>query len=120
MVLAMLRQRNSPVPVGMSKTQILQDMSIYVAEIQRGTIVNRGDPIYVLLSKATETIQKLLDSFHSGAVDVNSGGGYTGEDGAEDWAAILGQDLWDFETGFWQSLANHPFLSTFDPEIAGL
>lgn len=118
MVIAMLRQRNTPMPAGMSRTRVLQDMSLYVAEIQRGTIVNKGDPIYVLLSKATETIQRLLDSFYCGSPDINLGERYEGQGELEDWTTMLGQDLWDFEAGFWQNLANHPSLGAFDPNLA--
>ncbi|KAJ5348388.1 uncharacterized protein N7506_001641 [Penicillium brevicompactum] len=93
MVIAMLGQRNTPMPAGMSRTRVLQDMSLYVAEIQRGTIVNTGDPIYVLLSKATETIQRLLDSFYCGSPDINLGERYEGQGEVEDWTTMLGQDL---------------------------
>lgn len=85
-----------------------------MAEVQIGTIVKPGDPNYALLSKATATIQRFLDSFHSDIVPVTEPGH---EDGNDDWAALLSQDLWDFEAGFWQSLAVHPSLLAVDTSL---
>ncbi|KAJ5087375.1 hypothetical protein N7456_010991 [Penicillium angulare] len=120
MVIAIINKRNTPMPVGMSKAKVLQDMSLYVAEIQRGGIVLKEDPIYVLLSRATETVQKLLDSFYSGNNQVESEPDYANEIESTDWATVLGQDLWEFETEFWQNLANHPSLGTIDENPTGL
>lgn len=86
-----------------------------------GTMVRLGDPEYVLLSKATQTIQRFLDSFNSDTVPV-AGSEVHGhhEEGSDDWAALLSQDLWDFEAGFWQSLADHPALLAVDPPLPGV
>jgi hypothetical protein len=93
------------------RTRTLQDLSVFVAEVQIGTIVRPGDPNYALLSKATRTIQRFLDSTHSDPVPVESVGQ------GDEWAALLSQDLWDFEAGFWQSLADHPSLLAIEPEL---
>ncbi|KAK1145368.1 hypothetical protein N8T08_004243 [Aspergillus melleus] len=112
-LLAMLKQQSTPLPLGKSRTRILQDLSIFVAEIQIGAIVREADPIYGLITKATQTIQRFLESFYSEplhpAPDMAAD-----EQRVDDWASVLGQDLWDFETGFWQSLADHPSLVAFD------
>ncbi|KAH8423082.1 fungal specific transcription factor domain-containing protein [Aspergillus melleus] len=55
-LLAMLKQQSTPLPLGKSRTRILQDLSIFVAEIQIGAIVREADPIYGLITKATQTI----------------------------------------------------------------
>lgn len=93
---------------------MLRDLSVFVAEVQIGTIVKTGDPNYALLSKATQTIQRFLDSFSSDAGQPHEAGS---DDANEDWAALLSQDLWDFEAGFWQSLADHPSLLVLDPPL---
>lgn len=107
MLLAMLKQHMPRA----HRTRTLQDLSVFVAEVQIGTIVRPGDPNYALLSKATRTIQRFLDSTHSDPVPVESVGQ------GDEWAALLSQDLWDFEAGFWQSLADHPSLLAIEPEL---
>jgi hypothetical protein len=74
---------------------------VFVAEIVVGTIIRPGDPNYALLFKATQTIQRFLDSVHS-EVTLHRGN--------EDWAAFLSQDSWDFEFAFWENLADHHSL----------
>lgn len=83
-----------------------------------------GDPNYALLDKATSTIQRFLDSFHFDAVqpqlEAVLGHDYAQsghDDGIDDWAALLSQDLWDCDAGFWQCLADHPSLLALDPPL---
>lgn len=114
-LLALLKQHSHSLP-GISQTKSLRDLSVFVAEVQIGTLVKVGDPNYALLSKATHTIQRFLDSFTSDASHPQ----YSGTDDTnEDWAALLSQDLWDFEAGFWQNLADHPSLLVLDPPLPG-
>ncbi|CAI7677319.1 hypothetical protein N7533_006715 [Penicillium manginii] len=114
-LLALLKQQ-SHATQSISRTKILRDLSVFVAEVQIGTIVRSGDPNYALLSRATQTIQRFLDSFHSdSAPPPPPEAGH--DDGNEDWAALLSQDLWDYEAGFWQSLADHPSLLAIDPPL---
>lgn len=97
----------------------MQDLSIFVAEIQIGAIVREGDPIYGLIIKATQTIQRFLETFYSEPLHPVPETSLTDDHQADDWASILGQDLWDFEAGFWQSLADHPSLIAFDSALTG-
>jgi len=90
---------------------------VFVAEVQIGTIVRPGDPNYALLSKATSTIQRFLDSFQSDVGQPSPEAGH--EEGSDDWA-LLSQDLWDFEAGFWQSLADHPSLLALDSPLSSV
>lgn len=83
--------------------------------MQIGTIVRPGDPNYALLSKATQTIQRFLESFHSDAVQGLQEPSH--DEAGDDWAALLRQDLWDSEAGFWQSLADHPSLLAVDSPL---
>lgn len=107
MLLAMLKQHMPRV----HRARALQDLSVFVAEVQIGTIVRAGDPNYALLSKATSTIQRFLDTTHSDARAESTGQ-------VNEWASLLSQDLWDFEAGFWQSLADHPsLLAAIEPSL---
>lgn len=111
MLLAMLKQHMPRA----HRTRSLQDLSVFVAEVQIGTIVKAGDPNYPLLSKATRTIQRFLDSTHSDPAQPLPE--MTEVEGNDEWAALLSQDLWDFEAGFWQSLADHPSLMAIEPSL---
>ncbi|KAJ5287972.1 hypothetical protein N7478_003658 [Penicillium angulare] len=119
-LLALLKQHTTTA-TSISRTKLLRDLSVFVAEVQMGTIVRLGDPNYALLSRATQTIQRFLDSFNSDVVPT-IGSELQGhhEEGSDDWAALLSQDLWDFEAGFWQSLADHPALLAVDPPLPGV
>ncbi|KAJ5095445.1 hypothetical protein NUU61_004801 [Penicillium alfredii] len=138
LLLALLNPHHPPLNstvTGLPRTKLLQDLSVFAAEVQIGTIVRPGDPNYALLSKATQTIQRFLDSVHAepapqlapnrapapntanstSTPDPDPASGpsavaATQGTSSEDWAALLNQDLWDFEAGFWQSLADHPSL----------
>lgn len=120
MILLALLKQHAHTPQGVSRTKILQDLSVFVAEIQIGTIVQPGDPNFALLSKAAQTIQRFLDSFHSDSLPVQAVPDQSRDEGGDDWAALLSQDLWDFEAGFWQNLADHPSLLAVDPPLPGL
>ncbi|KAJ5798632.1 uncharacterized protein N7503_007928 [Penicillium pulvis] len=109
-VLSILKQMRYRSNLDNSMTKAIRDLSVFVAGIQKGSIVLKGDPIYSLLSKATQTIQRLLDSFYSGVAQEGPKSVPLDENSVDDWAVILGQDFWDFETGFWENLADHPSL----------
>lgn len=111
MLLAMLKQHMPRA----HRTRSLQDLSVFVAEVQVGTIVKPGDPNFALLSKATRTIQRFLDSTHSDPAQPLPE--VAGVEGNDEWAALLSQDLWDFEAGFWESLADHPSLLAIEPSL---
>ncbi|KAJ5103640.1 hypothetical protein N7532_004169 [Penicillium argentinense] len=116
-LLALLKQ-HSHATQNISRTKIVQDLSVFVAEVQIGTIVRPEDPNYALLSRATQTIQRFLDSFHSDPAQPPPKSSH--DDGNDGWAALLSQDLWDFEAGFWQSLADHPSLLAVDPPLPNI
>ena len=110
----MIRQRKTSDCVRISRIRLWQDLSVLVAEVQKGSIVKQGDPEYVLLSKATQTIQRFLESTSS---DENTGNPVNAAEhlephGASGWPS---PDPWILEMGFWDNLAEHPFLSSIDP-----
>ncbi|KAF7596861.1 hypothetical protein BBP40_011906 [Aspergillus hancockii] len=102
-LLAMLRKQDIPNPTQASWTRAVQDLTVFVAEIEAGAFIKKGDPAYPLLSKATQTIRRFLDSVHCEVIPhrVN-----------ESWTGFLSQDLWDFEFAFWENLADHPSLDS--------
>ena len=107
LLLAMLRQKNHSNTTPIPWTKTIQDLNVFVAEVEIGTIIRPEDPNYALLSKATQTIQRFLDSVHSKI---------TPQPRNEDWTALLNQDLWDSEFAFWDNMAGHPSLDPL-PEV---
>jgi hypothetical protein len=119
MLLAMLKGCISRSVSGSVRTRAVQDLSVFVAEVQVGTIVRPGDPNFALLEKATRTIQRFLDFGADTGVGSGEGSGVGAGvgDGGDEWAGGLGVDMWDFEAGFWQCLADHPFLGGIEPDL---
>lgn len=121
-MLAALRQRKTPNATQGSQIRIWQDLSILVAEVQRGSILQLGEPNYALLSKATQTIQTFLESVNPDEKLDNQGmaNEQLGTLGIDDWFPPLNPDPWNLEIGFWQNLAEHPFLPTTDSTFQDL
>ena len=105
-----------------SQVRVWQDLNILVAEIQRGTIVRLGEPNYPLLSKATQTIQVFLESINwcGELQDSERVVGQSAALDAVDWFPHLNPDPWNLEIAFWENLAEHPFLSSADPDFRGM
>jgi hypothetical protein len=118
-LLAMLKRRETSNTARSPKIQVWQDLNILVAEIQMGSIVRLGEPSYPLFSKATQTIQMFLESITS-CEELHNSERVFGQQGAlevENWFPHLSPDPWNLEIAFWENLAEHPFLSTADPEF---
>lgn len=109
----MLKQRHTLNEVRASRSKTLLNLGILVAQVQVGSLVRRGDPNYALVSKATQTIERFLDSVHREGTQIAaqppSNPGVNGE-----WDTFFSQDLCDFETVFWENLADHPSLLASD------
>lgn len=104
------------------RVNVLKHLNVLVAEIQWGTLVMPGDPNYVLLSKAAETIDRFLHSV--GIPGQNNDNPAASDDmllvfdpSLSGWDPYNNADLCDLEIGFWDSLAEHPFLSNMVPDI---
>ncbi|KAJ5348782.1 Transcription factor [Penicillium brevicompactum] len=112
-LLSMLKQRHTLNEVRASRSKTLLNLGILVAQVQIGSLVRRGDPNYALVSKATQTIERFLDSVHREGTQIAaqppSNPGVNGE-----WDTFFSQDLCDFETVFWENLADHPSLLASD------
>ncbi|PWY92640.1 hypothetical protein BO70DRAFT_367708 [Aspergillus heteromorphus CBS 117.55] len=116
LLLSMLRQQSTQHAERTPWSKPLLNLGIFVAQIQAGSIVRPGDPNYALISKATHTIDRFLDSVHrEGALHDPARVSSRVEEGG-DWAALFSQDLYDFEAAFWQNVADHPSL--LGPEAA--
>ncbi|KGO66932.1 Transcription factor, fungi [Penicillium expansum] len=114
-LLSMLKQQSSQTTGKHFMPKALLDLGIFAAQVQAGSIVRPGDPTYALIYKATQTIEKFLDSMHREAAQPPTE--VTSQmEGNDDWAALFDQDVFDFETAFWQNLAGHPlFMVPEDP-----
>lgn len=112
---------------GASPSKAIRDLSVLVAEVETGALVNLEDPNYALLSGAAQTIKNLLDRLLSNefikqpntqpAPDPLS---LSPTDYVEDWGHWQGQVLQDFEVDFWLNLAEHPFLVGPENDVQGL
>lgn len=101
----------------MSRKQTIDDLRLLVAEISRGSVVRASDPSFPLFRQAARTIQAFLSSqeselAHKQSASTEPPRGNNDEIGlSEGWAAFLNEDRFDFEEGFWENLADHPFLN---------
>jgi hypothetical protein len=100
--------RQSAIQANISK--VFQDLSILVAEIERGTLVYVDSPNYALLAHATQIIKRLLDrvissSFKTGTIAEPQP---RVAESAEQWPA------WnDTNLGLWDSSGLQNFESNF-------
>ncbi|KAL2689144.1 hypothetical protein Neosp_003196 [[Neocosmospora] mangrovei] len=108
-IMAMLNQSPTPPCLRISRSRVLQDLAVLVAEVERGTVVKTEDPNYAILSKATQIIQRFLDFINS--EPSTEAAPQLPEQVQPDapWGQQLGQDL-ESEFSFWQGIADHPSL----------
>ncbi|KAJ4135275.1 hypothetical protein NW768_004897 [Fusarium equiseti] len=94
------------------RAKFIEDLSILVAKLKVGAIVRAGEANFALFSRATRTMQSLLNSLAGGASqqtelqEVNNGN-LTSE-----LQLFANVEPWDFELDFWANLADHPVLNT--------
>jgi hypothetical protein len=126
--LSLLNRSFKEQEVGVSVSKVYQDLSVLVAEVETGALVDFQHPNYALLSDATRTIKTLLDrlilsdlarvpEFHPESANPAASLTMMSEDNGVPWTI---QDTWDFETNFWHDLAGHPFLLGNDDASNGL
>lgn len=115
----MLKQGHTMNEARSSRSKTLFNLGIFVAQVQVGSLVRRGDPNYALISKATQTIERFLDSVHrEGTHAPKQPFSHPADNG--DWDAFFSQDLCDFETVFWENLADHPSLLALDHTLPSI
>ncbi|KAL3417430.1 hypothetical protein PVAG01_11430 [Phlyctema vagabunda] len=99
---------------GISITNIFQDLSVLVAEVDSSALVDTRDPNYALLSGAVRTIKVILEKLTFGflshhPVDQSDPILPHIPDGQDSIPWII-PDSWDFELDFWTDLVDHPVL----------
>ncbi|KAF4123735.1 Fungal Zn(2)-Cys(6) binuclear cluster domain [Geosmithia morbida] len=129
--LSMLHQVSAPDGDMSPSAKVLRDLSVIVAEVEYGTIVYKEDANYALLAGATKTIKNLLDSMtnaslHRGRRAVDHYGedatlpcdpdAQLAVDANVPWESWVPNNLQDFEVHFWNTLAEHPFLTSNQPQ----
>ncbi|KAJ5135766.1 uncharacterized protein N7515_005044 [Penicillium bovifimosum] len=118
-LLSMLKQHQRLTDARSSWSKTILNLGIFVAQVQVGSIVRRGDPNYALIFKATQTMERFLDSVHRDGIQTPTQVPQPGE-GSDDWAAFFSQDMCDFETDFWENLAYHPSLLASDASLPAI
>ncbi|KAF0326719.1 fusarisetin A cluster transcription factor fsa6 [Colletotrichum asianum] len=112
-LLAMLKQPSLVTQFKIPKNRTLQDLGVLVAEIEMGTINRPGEPNFTVLLAAADTIQRFLDRIQmedSQSEYISSRKETNPSNDSEPWDFGLSLDPWNFELGFWESLAEHPSL----------
>lgn len=99
--------------------KIVQDLSVLVAQVETGVLVDLTDPNYAPFSNAAQAITNVLQRVLTRNSMVNTFP--QGQDTSPldsfvpqelDWAPwTAGQHACDFELDFWLNLAEHPALS---------
>ncbi|KAJ5301849.1 hypothetical protein N7508_006712 [Penicillium antarcticum] len=118
-LLSMLKQTSTINEIRSTWSKTLLNLGIFVAQVQVGSIVRPSDPNYALISKATQTIERFLDSMQREGIQSSTQPVSQLEENG-DWAAFFSQDLCDFETDFWENLADHPSLLALDPTLPSI
>ncbi|KAF4466251.1 Fungal transcriptional regulatory [Fusarium albosuccineum] len=100
---------------GINRSKIVRNLSVLVAEMETGTLVQTDDSNYKVLTGASQTIGNLLDRLLHGGTAYQHTGPYQSSSlldvqSKEGWNPWDGATLQDFETDFWLNLAEHPFL----------
>lgn len=105
--MSLIRQHRKGTNSWATQTHTLRNLSVFVAEIELGTIIRPGDPNYKLLIKATRIIRGFLDSPNSGEDQLYDKLGFSSSalDSIE-FDPHIGIDSLDFEFGFWQDIAD--------------
>jgi hypothetical protein len=98
---------------------MLQDLSVLVAEVRTGAFIQAGEPNFALFTRATQTIQILLNILMGGELAPRipeaepaplSPQNLPPDQPIEDWDPWINNDPWEFEIDFWANLAEHPSL----------
>lgn len=98
----------------------IRDLSVLVAEIETGTLLQAEEPNYALLSAAARTIKNVMDRLISNwfaaptdpQPSINAAEQYPlqlNDNALTSWEM---HGLQDFDPEFWLNLSEHPFLTT--------
>lgn len=103
----------------------IRDLSVLVAEIETGALLQPEDPNYALLSAAARTIKSLLDRLIAdkfttqpdALILTETAAQYPRRYSNEELALWDMHGLQDFDPGFWLNLSEHPFLLSPESEL---
>ena len=104
-------------PRPFSRSRQVQDLSVLVAEIRTGALIEAGEPNFALFNRATSTIQTLLDSLMAWGppqAQANESQQNQAPQIVNYWDPSINFDPWDFESDFWANLAEHPTLVGYE------
>lgn len=100
------------------RSKVLQNLSVLVAEIEVGSLVEADDSNYKLLISASHTISNLLDQLLHETVGIQKENGNFFEPplladmgNQPVWSPWDNAALQEFEMDFWLNLAGHPSLT---------
>ncbi|KAJ4343366.1 hypothetical protein N0V95_006700 [Ascochyta clinopodiicola] len=104
----------------------VRDLSVLVAEIESGALLQPEDPNYALLSGAARTIKNLLDRLISNKFSAQTFAAPLPDITTQLSLRYNNDELYfwdtnglqDFDPAFWLNLSEHPFLMTPDGEIS--
>lgn len=98
-------------------SQVFRNLSVLVAEMESGILIQAEDPNYHLLAGASSTIKRLLDRLLFSGIEAQNSQPLSSASpplpvmqDAGEWNAWDSHALQDFESDFWLNLAEHPFL----------
>jgi hypothetical protein len=104
----------------------LQNLSILVAEVRLGAVIHAGEPNFALFSRATSTIQSLLDALMAPMQQwelpqaepiAPQQQQQLSFDPIENWDPWVDTEPWEFEIDFWANLGKHPSLQATGQDI---
>ncbi|KAH6664578.1 hypothetical protein B0J14DRAFT_630429 [Halenospora varia] len=106
------------------RSKILQDLSVLVAEVGTGAVIQAGQPNFAIFTRAIRTIQSLLNILMGGDLtsrfpdsEPEIPNQYLNCNSIQAWDPWINSDPWDFEIEFWANLAEHPSLQGFEHGI---
>ena len=107
-----------------SKT--IRDLSVLVAEIETGALLQSEDPNYALLSGAARTIKNLLDRLITNKFAAQADTQPVADFPTQSPLRYSNEELnsWDvhgfqdFDPAFWLNLSEHPFLMTPEADVS--
>lgn len=88
-----------------SRPKMIQSLCTLVIEVTTGAWIQAGEPNFALFTRATRTIQSLLDSLLAARVPQD-----LSQNVDEVWNPCA-HSQWEFEMDFWANLAEHPSLA---------
>ncbi|OBT83805.1 hypothetical protein VE02_08659 [Pseudogymnoascus sp. 03VT05] len=103
----------------LQRSKMLQDLSVLVAEVRTGAFIQAGEPNFALFTRATQTIQILLNILMGGELGPKITEAeptpllpqqLPSDLPIDDWDPWINNDPWKFEIDFWANLAAHPSL----------